>query len=1050
MEHAGFLNVPHQNGKFFNIISWNINGARTKLDKKEVNDFLICYDIICLNEVKTPCNVTISGYIPYRSKAVNGAASRRGGTIVFIKNYLSKYVYNVDLGIVDQVWLQLHCVPNVMFGFCYIPPSDSTYFSPQSFVNLHEKMVDYRGNIDFCIIGDMNARFGSSVRNIPLRSSTPGIVECTYPIIPDDVPLPNDNSFLLSNLCVDNNLVVVNNIQTATCHFPSNKTFKKRKQWISELDTAVVSFNLLKCINRFTVHQTNWLPSDHAPISIALELPKFNMDIILSRAGNLGGHGSLMGQAARGRLANRPIKFGQIDLPAFSNTLNVTPIPEVITDTHTLADNISNTLYSLISSCVTETSTQNGLPESVSPSEHSVYTPRSRWDRLLQDPDDARVWKAINWKGQLIDNNNSNDCPSDIQFKQFYDNCITQNSNAPLSDNVNHENNINVPILDNQILPIEISEQINSMKADKSCGLDGIPPGVYKLLTPAWIMLITTLFNSILTSASYPSSWTKAKLFMLFKRGNRKDPNNYRGISVINSIAKLFDMVLCNRLELWFKPYREQAGAQKGRGCIEHIVTLRLLSDYAKKKKTKLFMTFVDFSKAYDLVPRNMLFLVLKRLGCGAAMLSVLVAMYNVTQSVIGTAIITTAIGVRQGSPTSCLLFILYVNDLIKLIKETCEPDGFLSWLHLLMLMDDTVLLATSREKLIKKVTLLVQFCKKYGMVINESKTKLMVINGTINDKQSIVINNLSIQHCDIYIYLGSPFTSDGSLSSAVKSHVQEKMAHFHKFIAFLDKNNDIPFIIKKRVFDACLLSALLYGCESWLNADLKPVSKLYNWALKQMLGVRLTTCNDVCYIESGYAPLTAIVRNKQRIFFGKMYNNRINLSDDPLGFVLKFILSNRYNTKNYLNKLINNSNINDCQNESEKLKNCLRRSESSRRRVYCNEINANLDVHDIYFKKHNIFEIHRIAFTRFRVSSHSLAVETGRWNRRGRGRLPLEERLCSCGLVQSEEHVISICPHSQQIRNSYGFSCINDLMSGRFDNDIVCKIIYEILDLYD
>ena len=79
-----------------------------------------------------------------------------------------------------------------------------------------------------------------------------------------------------------------------------------------------MSFNLLKCINRFTVHQTDWLPSDHAPISIALELPKFNMDIILSRAGNLGGHGSLMGQAARGRLANRSIKYGKIDLHVFS------------------------------------------------------------------------------------------------------------------------------------------------------------------------------------------------------------------------------------------------------------------------------------------------------------------------------------------------------------------------------------------------------------------------------------------------------------------------------------------------------------------------------------------------------------------------------------------------------------------------------------------------------------------------------------------------------------------------------------------------------------
>ena len=76
MEYAGFLNVPHQNGKVLNIISWNINGARTKLDKKGVNDFLIYYDIICLNEVKTPCNITFFGYIPYRSKVVNGTASR--------------------------------------------------------------------------------------------------------------------------------------------------------------------------------------------------------------------------------------------------------------------------------------------------------------------------------------------------------------------------------------------------------------------------------------------------------------------------------------------------------------------------------------------------------------------------------------------------------------------------------------------------------------------------------------------------------------------------------------------------------------------------------------------------------------------------------------------------------------------------------------------------------------------------------------------------------------------------------------------------------------
>ena len=161
----------------------------------------------------------------------------------------------------------------------------------------------------------------------------------------------------------------------------------------------------------------------------------------------------------------------------------------------------------------------------------------------------------------------------------------------------------------------------------------------------------------------------------------------------------------------WFTPYREQAGSQKGRGCLEHIVTLRLLTDFAKKKKCKLFVTFVDFAQAYDLVPRQILFKILQRLGCGGVMLAAIIAMYRITDSILGTVLIPATIGVRQGSPTSCLLFILYVNDFIKLVKESCAPDGFLSWLHLLVMMDGTVLLATSRENMIRKIEVLKHFC---------------------------------------------------------------------------------------------------------------------------------------------------------------------------------------------------------------------------------------------------------------------------------------------------------------------------------------------------
>ena len=230
MEYAVFLIRPHQNNCSLRIISWNINGARTKLENIHVYNFLSNYDIISVNEAKTPFNISFPGYISYYSKSVTGAASLRGGTVVFVKNFLSGQIFNVVNNIIDQVWLQVRCTPNIMYGFCYVPPADSQYFNHQSFVALREKMLDFKSNLKFCILGDLNARFGSSVRNIPLRSSTPDINKCTYPNIPDEVPSPNDNAYVLSSICVDNDLVVLNNLKTATSHFQSQKTFKKRNQ----------------------------------------------------------------------------------------------------------------------------------------------------------------------------------------------------------------------------------------------------------------------------------------------------------------------------------------------------------------------------------------------------------------------------------------------------------------------------------------------------------------------------------------------------------------------------------------------------------------------------------------------------------------------------------------------------------------------------------------------------------------------------------------------------------------------------------------------------
>ena len=346
MEHAVFLVLPHQKKQFVSILSWNINGARTKLEKVNVYNFVSDYDIISLNETKTPLDISIPGYISYKSKRVTGKASLRGGTVVLVRNCLASQVYNIDNSMTDQVWFQLRCIPYVLFGFCYIPPTDSSYFNHQLFANLHDKMVDFNDHENICIIGDMNARFGATVRNIPVRSNNSYIQSCSYPTISDDTLSPNDSSYILSFICLDNDLVVLNNIKTPFCHFPSLKTFIQRNQWISEIDTIVTSYGMLKSVEDFGVYQTDWLPSNHAPISVNIKLPKVNLDILLARAEYLGGHASLMGHDFQDRLTNRPIRYEHIDISAFSNMIGDIPLPLVDNnDANLLADNISRTLY---------------------------------------------------------------------------------------------------------------------------------------------------------------------------------------------------------------------------------------------------------------------------------------------------------------------------------------------------------------------------------------------------------------------------------------------------------------------------------------------------------------------------------------------------------------------------------------------------------------------------------------------------------------------------------------------------------------------------------
>ncbi len=235
----------------------------------------------------------------------------------------------------------------------------------------------------------------------------------------------------------------------------------------------------------------------------------------------------------------------------------------------------------------------------------------------------------------------------------------------------------------------------------------------------------------------------------------------------------------------------------------------------ARRKKLSLFVTFIDFSAAYDRVPGATLLGMLRRLGCGPVMLAALVAMYRVTHGVIGTAVLTATVRVLQGSPTSCILFVLFLNYMIKVT----EGELRVGWvpgvaIHVLVLMDDTVL-STTRGGMEQKLSLLYQFCNSYGKKVNEKKTKFFAINVRDDERGPFRVGGISVAWCDRYTYLGSVFTSDGSITSAIAAHAQTRMCHILKFSSFIKKNTDTSFYIKGRLFEAALMSTVLYGCKS-------------------------------------------------------------------------------------------------------------------------------------------------------------------------------------------------------------------------------------------
>ena len=186
-----------------------------------------------------------------------------------------------------------------------------------------------------------------------------------------------------------------------------------------------------------------------------------------------------------------------------------------------------------------------------------------------------KFWKSIkkryNKKSSQSDILSAQNCFEHFKMYGGQDEQSQQNEQPDLG-------NIEVEELDSEISSSELREAIFSQKNGKKCGLDHLCAELFKHSFDIISPFLLKLFNRLFSNGKYPKSWGEGIIVPIFKSGNPDDAQNYRGITLINVLGKVYSQVLLNRLSKWSeendKLSKNQFGFQKGNSTIDCIFLL--------------------------------------------------------------------------------------------------------------------------------------------------------------------------------------------------------------------------------------------------------------------------------------------------------------------------------------------------------------------------------------------------------------------------------------------------------------------------------------------
>ena len=179
---------------------------------------------------------------------------------------------------------------------------------------------------------------------------------------------------------------------------------------------------------------------------------------------------------------------------------------------------------------------------------------------------------------------------------------------------------------------------MGKMKKGKATGLTGIVTEMFQLLGKEGIKWMTELLNKVLEDEVIPEDWQKSILVPIYKqKGDILECNNYRGIKLMEHGIKIYERVLDKRLREVIQIDEMQFGFMPGRSTVDAIFIMRQKQKKSLEGNENLHIAFVDLEKAYDRIPRELVYWCLRKRGVPEKLVSAVRSLYNRSRTTVRT-----------------------------------------------------------------------------------------------------------------------------------------------------------------------------------------------------------------------------------------------------------------------------------------------------------------------------------------------------------------------------------------------------------------------------